>query len=227
VSFMEFFSVKTIAFTLRGYSLSWLELIGTFVNLWGVWLMTRNRVLTWPVGIVGVVLFLLLFWQIQLYADCLEQIYYVVTGFWGWYLWKKSGKPDKGLITRNTPRQNAIVVGLVGVFSVLMGWANSHLHLWIPGWFAEAASFAYLDATTTVMSFAAQILMAWRRLECWFIWIAVDVIGIWLYWQKGVVFVAALYVVFLVLATNGLFSWAWQQNTASRSSDEAGCLQEA
>ncbi len=224
---MEFFSVKTIAFTIYGSSLSWLELIGTLVNLWGVWLMTRNRILTWPVGIVGVVLFLLLFWQIQLYADCLEQLYYIATGFWGWYLWRKSGKPNQGVITRNTPRQNAITIGIVGVFSLLMGWANSHLHLWLPRVFTEAASFAYLDATTTMMSFAAQILMAWRRLECWLIWIAVDVIGIWLYWQKGVVFVAALYCVFLVLATYGLISWARQQNSASHSSSHQGELQEA
>ena len=80
---MQFFSVETIAFSVWGYPLSWLELVGTIFNLWSVWLMTRNRILTWPIGIVGVVLFMLLFWQIHLYADFFEQIYYIITGFLG------------------------------------------------------------------------------------------------------------------------------------------------
>lgn len=60
------------------------------------------------------------------------------------------------------------------------------------------------------MSFGAQILMARRRLECWPIWIAVDFIGVWLYWQKGTVFVSGLYGVFLVMAVLGLLSWRRQ-----------------
>lgn len=87
---MQFFSVQTIAFSAFGYDLSWLELVGTIFNLWSVWLMTRNRIFSWPIGIIGVILFLMLFWQIRLYADFFEQIYYIVTGFWGWWLWQKS-----------------------------------------------------------------------------------------------------------------------------------------
>ena len=208
---MNYFSVQTIAFSLWKYDVSWLELVGTILNLWGVWLMTRNRILTWPVGIVGVVVFMLLFWQIQLYADFFEQIYYIVTGFWGWWLWHRSGAPDGGTITRNTPRQNALMIAALVVFSIVAGWGNANLNLWLPKIFTQAASFAYLDATTTVMSFCAQFIMARRRLECWYIWITVDVIGIWLYWQKGTVFLSALYAIFLVLATYGLLNWLRQE----------------
>jgi nicotinamide mononucleotide transporter len=57
------------------------------------------------------------------------------------------------------------------------------------------------------MSFAAQILMALRYIENWYLWITVDVIGVWLYYVKGVKLVAVLYFVFLVLATQGLLHW--------------------
>jgi nicotinamide mononucleotide transporter len=212
---MQFFSVQTIAFSIGNYSLSWLEFIGTIFNLWSVWLMTRNRILSWPIGIIGVILFLMLFWQIRLYADFFEQIYYIATGFWGWWLWQKSGAPDEGKIHRNTLRENISWIAGIAALSIVAGWANSNLNVWLPKFFPEAASFAYLDAATTIMSFGAQILMARRRLECWPIWIAVDFIGVWLYWQKGVVFVSGLYVVFLVMAVLGLLSWRRQAQAGS------------
>lgn len=73
--------------------------------------------------------------------------------------------------------------------------------------FPEPASYAYLDAATTVMSFAAQILLVQRFIENWYIWIVVDVIGVWLYYVKGVKFIAVLYFIFLILATKGLINW--------------------
>ncbi len=56
---LQFFSVDTIAFDVFGYPLSYVELIGTIFNLWSVWLVTRRRIETWPVGLVGITLFLL------------------------------------------------------------------------------------------------------------------------------------------------------------------------
>ena len=212
---MNFFSVENIAFSILGYGVSWIEFLGTILNLWSVWLMTRNRILTWPVGIVAVVISFWLFYQSRLYADCFEQIYYFFTGFWGWLLWRQSAAPNGGTILRNTPKQNVAIIAILAIVSVFAGWANSNLHLWSPRFFAEAASFAYLDATTTIMSFGAQILMARRRVECWPIWIAVDVIGIWLYWQKELFFYSAQYAVFLVLATVGLISWMKQMRAAA------------
>lgn len=207
---MNFFSAENIALKAFGYEASWLELAGTFFSLWSVWLMTRNRVLTWPIGNIAVVLCFLLFWQIRLYADMAEQAYYFVTGFWGWWLWVRSGVPDGGPIQLNTRRENALALAVMTVLSVAGGWANSNLHVWWPRLFPEAASFAYLDAATTIASFIAQFLMVRRRLECWHIWIAVDAIGVWLYLQKGVVFLSGLYFIFLILAIRGLLSWRRQ-----------------
>ena len=214
---MNLFNIQTPAFSVLGYPISWLELVGTVLNLWSVWLMTRNRILTWPIGILGVVISLILFYQSRLYADFFEQIYYIATGFWGWWLWNKSGAPNQGIIVRNTLRQNILTVALIAVFSILAGWATSNLHLWSPRFFPEAASFAYLDATTTIMSFGAQILMAYRRLECWLIWIAVDIIGVWLYWQKELFFYSAQYAVFLALAVSGLIMWHRQMRALENS----------
>jgi nicotinamide mononucleotide transporter len=204
---MNFFSVHNIAFSVAGYDLSWLEFIGTIFNLASVWLMARNRIATWPVGIVGVVLFFLLFWQIRLYADMFEQIYYFLTGFWGWWLWRKQSAREGEIVRRNSTRENLVTFLLTLVLSMFAGYVIANLDVWSPRLFPEAASFAYLDATTTIASFTAQILMARRRIECWILWIAIDVVGVALYWEKRTVFLSALYLVFLVLAIVGLLTW--------------------
>ena len=53
---MNLLSIDTIAFTLLGYSMSYIELVGTVLYLWSVWLIARRNILTWPVGIVSVFL---------------------------------------------------------------------------------------------------------------------------------------------------------------------------
>jgi len=77
----------------------------------------------------------------------------------------------------------------------------------MPAYFAEPASYIYLDAFTTILSFAATILLINKKLEAWYLWILVDIIGVYLYYVKGVKFISLEYVFFLGLATYGLFQW--------------------
>lgn len=206
-----FFSINTIAFTVLGYEISWLELVGTIFNIACVILVARRNILTWPVGIIAVILFGALFWQINLYADVIEQVYYLITGIVGWYLWgsvrHRDSADKKVLITTNSIKVNLLWIAGIAATSVIASWALSNAHLWAPTLFPEAASLPAIDATTTIMSFAAQLLMMRRKLENWALWIVVDIVAVWLYWYKGVPFVALLYLVFLFNAVYGFVTW--------------------
>lgn len=211
---ISFFSVNNTFFTLFGYQMSYLEFFGTILNLWSVWLVTKNNILTWPIGNLGVILFAFLFYQIQLYSDLFEQIYFFITGFYGWWIWfylRKggAGKAEKKElpITCNSLKSNFVCILAITLGTLAMGYFVGHIHLYFPKFFLEPASFPYLDAFTTVMSFAAMILMAHKKIECWYLWILVDVIGIGLYFTKGVIFISLLYSIFLILASKGLFNW--------------------
>lgn len=209
--FMAFWDVNNIAFTLLEYQISWLELVGTILNLLCVLLVARRNMWTWPLGIVSVVMFGALFWQINLYADVAEQIYYFITGIVGWYMWanvKSRDKDDhKVLVTTNSLGVNLLWIVGIAATSVVASWALSNVHIWLPVIFPEPASLPAIDATTTIMSFAAQYLMLKRKLENWILWILVDVVAVWLYWYKGVPFVALLYLIFLFNAFYGYFNW--------------------
>jgi nicotinamide mononucleotide transporter len=208
-------SVDHILFTIFGYPMSYIEFVGTILYLWSVWLISRRRMLTWPVGIISVLFYMVLFYQIRLYSDTIEQVYYLGASVYGWWMWNKSPR-DNGQITDvgySQPRKIWFWIGLTVILSVITSIFMSRIHILFPVIFPEAASFPFLDALTTVMSFVAMWLMAQKKTESWIYWIIVDLIGIGLYFVKDVKFISFLYVILLILAINGLRMWRKALNT--------------
>ncbi len=218
----DFLRASTTFFTVFGYSMSYVEFFGTALNIASVWLVARNNILTWPVGIVAVILFAILFYDVRLYSDFVEQIYFLITGFYGWWIWIKlrsrrgplEASNDRAIVYLS-PAGRLATMAVVTVGTAVMGYVASNLHSCLPALFPAPAAFPYLDAFTTVMSFTAQILMAHKRIESWVLWISVDVIGIGLYFARGVKLVSLLYVIFLVLAIRGLYRWRRDQRRSA------------
>lgn len=220
----NFLSVDNIAFTVLGYPMSYVEFIGTVLYLWSVWLIAKRNILTWAVGIVSVLLYMILFYQIRLYSDAIEQIYYLGASVYGWWVWNKSPKDDGQIadVKYSNSRNLILWVIFTGIISIVFGYFMSQIHIVLPAIFPEAASFPYLDAFTTIMSFSAMWLMAKKKTESWVYWIIVDLIGIWLYFVKDVKFLSLLYVILLLMAFNGLRMW-----TKSVQDDSAALPQNA
>jgi nicotinamide mononucleotide transporter len=206
---VEFFNINNTLFTAFGYQMSYLEFIGTLLTLLSVYLVMRNNILTWPIAIISGILFGILFFQIQLYSDFFEQIYYIITSIYGWWLWVRIKKKTESeeIVFYSSIKTMFIYLIIIIIGSIGFGYFMKNINVFLPTLFSTPASFPYLDAFTTVMSFAAQILLAQKRVESWYIWILVDIIGIFLYFIKGVVFISFLYIIFLVLATKGLLNW--------------------
>lgn len=221
---MNFFDVNSIAFTILGYPMSYLEFVGTIFYLLSVLLIAWRNMWTWIIGIISVLLFMILFYQIQLYADTIEQVYYLFASAYGWWYWRstkqnqdaKTGEEIK--VAYGSQRNILTGLGIIIIGSILMGIFVSRAHELLPFFFTVPADYPYLDALTTVMSFVAMGLMARKQIESWIYWIIVDVIGIGLYFVKDVRFISLLYVVLLLMALNGFWvwhrSWAKSQNTA-------------
>jgi len=210
MNIINILSIDNTFFTIIGYQMSYIEFFGTILNIWSVYLVSKNRVLNWPVGVVASILFLSLFWQIRLYSDFFEQIYYIATGIWGWIAWTVGrgvvgSSRNNVTVFNNTTR--VIYVVVIAIMTLGLGYLMSALTYIYPSIFPDPASYPYLDAFTTVLSFAATYMLIARKLEAWCIWILVDIIGIWLYFVKDVKFLSLLYLVFLFLAIKGLINW--------------------
>ncbi len=219
---MDFFSVTSIFFTVLGYHLSYLEFFGTILNIAAVWYAVRNNILTWAFTIVADVLFVFLFYQFQLYSDMVIQVFYIGTGIAGLWAWSRQSRRNEGgskkgseatkvrPITRNSRRQNMVVVAGVIVGTVALGTFMSHIHTLLPNLFPKPAAYPYVDASITVMAVIAQLQLIFRKLENWYLWIFLDVIAIGVYFSRGVKFVSLLYVIFLGLSVLGVLRWRKQ-----------------
>ena len=95
-----------------------------------------------------------------------------------------------------------------------MGYAMSHANSWFPQFFLKPASFPYTDAFITSMSFVALMLMTHKKIEGWYLWIAIDLIAVSMYCLKGVMLMALLYMFLLIMVIKGALYWRKQMFTA-------------
>lgn len=202
---MNFFDVTNVAFHVLEYPVSYIELIGTVFGLISVYYASKANVLTWPTGIINEIALFALFFQIQLYADMLLQVFFLVVTVFGWYSW--GNKTEEVPISRMS-RRMASVYGLILLTgTILTGILVQQFHRWMPAYFPLPATYPFADSFVMVASILATFLLAKKRIETWVLWIVVDVVSVVLYFMKDTYFLSLEYVVFLGLATFGLLQW--------------------
>ena len=69
------------------------------------------------------------------------------------------------------------------------------------------AAMPYADSAIAGASVAAQILLGFRRIENWIVWILIDVAAVGLYINRGLYPTAGLYGGMLVMSLFGLRKW--------------------
>lgn len=199
-----------------GLWLSWgvlltLEIVATVFGLLCVWLAVRQNIWTWPTGLVQVAVFIVIFHQVKLYSDLILHVFYVGMQIYGWWFWLHGGADHREAaikVQRPVVRIGWLAAAVAG--TALWGYGMA---TWTD------AAVPYGDAFTTVASVCAQWMLARKHLEAWFYWIAVDVVAIGIYWQKGLLVTTGLYTVFLVLAIWGLNRWygEWKQQPGGQA----------
>lgn len=216
------FSIDYTIFTFQDYKMSLIELVGTLFGFWAVWLSTKEKVSSWYIGILNVVCFFWMFYQIQLYSDMLLQVYFFITNLMGWYFWTHPKKGDENLSNQlkiNVLNQNQKIA--TGVFIALgtlfVGLFIGRVHEIMPYFFQKPASFPYLDTFILMASIAAQYLLTKKYIESWLLWIAIDVVATGVYFQKNILLTSFEYFVFAVVAVYGFLNW--QKNSKGVVSD--------
>lgn len=181
---------------------NWLELVGLVSGLLCVWLLIRENVLTFPIGLLYAVVTVVVVARANLFADVILNLYYVVMNAYGWYFWLYGGKrrrEQEVLMVGLVPHRQWLWIALVTVGgTLLMGW-----------YFATQTSAAlpYPDSFTTVASFVAMWMSARKYLESWALWFVIDVVQVALYVIKDIEAYALLYFIYLGMAVAGWIGW--------------------
>ena len=118
-------------------------------------------------------LLLLLFLRARLYGDMALQVLFMAICLLGWYRWLFGGEGHSRLgVTRITTDRGASRTRRRG--SPPPRRSRPYLR-------SVGDASPLLDALTTVLSVEAQYLMTRKVIEHWLVWMAADVIYIWLY----------------------------------------------
>lgn len=176
-----------------------LEIFANLFNLISVFLANRNVIHTWWIGIIGGILYGVMFYEVKLYADVILQIFFILTNLYGWWAWLYGGASKKELpITRVSFKQLILFAVLATVLTVGHGFLLHNL---------TDASFPFVDSIILVVSIIAQFLLMQRKLESWLFWILVDAVAVPLYAAKDLYLTSAIYFIFLLNAVWGLINW--------------------
>src|SRR5262245_30699066 len=130
--------------------LSLAELVAMAFGLASVILTVRESVWCWPVGIVMVALYIVIFWRQGGYAQCGLQVVFLVVQVYGWYEWLWGGQHQEELKVSRMPAWlwgpllGLGVVGTAGLGTAL--------------WLGTGEARPYWDAGLTVFSLIAQWL---------------------------------------------------------------------
>ena len=176
-----------------------LEVAANAVTTLSIYLAVRNSIHTWWTGIVGALLFLILFYFNQLYADSTLQLFFVTTSLMGWWQWKHfAGKKIDRPISNTTIPIAVLAIGIAASVAIGYGWLlKNFTNDFMP----------YVDATVLAGSVIGQVLLMNRKVESWPVWIMVNSLSIGLYYTRGMHITALLYAAYWVNAWYGWHRW--------------------
>ncbi len=185
------------------------EIIGTVLGVIGVWLMIRQNIIGWPVGLVQVAVYAWVFFDARLYSDAILQVAFFLIQAYGWWHWWRGNRaqaadrrggaaaPPNQPVTQLGP---AAAAGAVVAGAVLTAGWGMFMHR------TTDAALPFWDAFILIFSLIAQWLQARKKLECWPGWLLVNTVAIGVYWVKDLRLTAGLYVIFWLMAL-----WGWRE----------------
>ncbi|GII67035.1 membrane protein [Sphaerisporangium krabiense] len=198
-------SWTTAGFEVFGQHVLWTDLAGNAGALSTVWLAMRRTVWTWPVQLAGSVLLLVASLQAHLTGNALKQVMFGVLAIYGWVRWTRGVRGGHDLRVRpGTDLERAALIavmvagtGLVALFFAATGWS------WAP----------LPDAYIFVGSAVATYAQGRALIDFWWIWVAVDLVGVPLAFTSGLYVSGVVYGIFFVLVMLGVREWSRQYRT--------------
>ena len=176
--------------------LNWLEIFSVWTSYSCTYLCVVQSRLNYVIGAISVAALGVLFWQQSLFGSMALQVYLFPIMLYGWWRWG----PDDN--TRP------------------VSWL--HWDWWTAGYFGITAAalvvtvmtskyfdgnFVWLDSAIFVLSILGQFLLDNKKWENWIVWIGVDVISVYEYWQQGLIVVAIQMGLFILNALWGMYEW--------------------
>ena len=206
---IEVFWLVLACAIITGLSVYWGDsLMGIVSSVTGVACVVctgKGKLSAYLFGLVNCVLYAIIAYQATLYGETmLNALYYIPMQFVGLVVWSKHINSETGEVEKRkmSPRGLVLLIATVAAGTYLYGLLLQHLGDAMP----------FVDAFTTVSSVVAMIISVRMYAEQWWIWVAVDVFSVYMWWcdfYNGSDNIATLlmWVVYLGNAVIMLINW--------------------
>ena len=182
----------------------WLEYIAVFAGTASVWFSRIENIWVYPIGLVNTIIYIYLSFDQHLLGEASVNFYYTVMSIYGWILWtRKDQQQHIALhITSSDKKEWLQQLLFFSAFYVAIFFSLSFLKKS----FATGA-IPWADAFASATAYTGMWLMAKKKVESWYWWIATNIASIPLYFVKHYIFTSVYYLVLLIMAFFGLFEW--------------------
>jgi nicotinamide mononucleotide transporter len=183
---------------------TWLEYIAVFTGIISVWFEKNENIWIFPVGLINTIIYVWISIKGNLFGEASVNFYYTVLNIYGWILWTKKDMHQHHVV--NIQFSNAkqwlqqllfFAFFYVVIFFILIYLKKSFAPTAIP----------WADAFASATAYTGMWLMAKKKVESWYWWIATNIASIPLYFVKQYVFISVYYLILLIMAFFGLVEW--------------------
>ncbi len=183
---------------------TWLEYIAVFSGIASVWYSRIENILVYPVGLASTIIYVWISVKGNLFGEASVNFYYTVVSIYGWILWTKKDAHQHHIVHIKFSNAKQWLQQLlffaffyVAIFFILTYLKKSFAPNAIP----------WADAFASATAYTGMWLMAKKKVESWYWWIATNIASIPLYFVKHYVFTSVYYFILLIMAFFGLIEW--------------------
>jgi nicotinamide mononucleotide transporter len=181
-----------------------LEYIAVFSGIASVWYSRKENILLYPIGLVSTTIYIWLSFKQHLLGEAAVNLYYTIMSIYGWWLWARKDQEHHQILHITYSNRKWIIYQLAFFAGCYVALYISLSYLkkgFAPGAIPWADSFAAATA------FTGMWLMAKKKVESWYWWMATNIASIPLYFVKQYVFTSVFYVILLIMSFFGLAEW--------------------
>ena len=162
-----------------GLSIYWGDtLMGVISSTTGVACVVctgKGKLSAYVFGVINCVLYAIISYQATLYGETmLNAIYYLPMQFVGFFVWRKHMNEETKEVVKKHMKWSGRLILLLVTAAATFGYGLLLAAL--------GDKMPYVDSFTTVSSVIAMIISVRMFAEQWWIWVAVDVFSVYMWW---------------------------------------------
>ena len=182
----------------RGLALNPIEFVAAALVVVCVILAVQRSLWQYPVGILGTLLYVYVFWQAKLYSSAGLNVFFSLAQIYGWWFWLRGAH---GAQPKITTWPWAYIAGVCALGLILAGVLGVALAKFTD------ADLPLLDSAIFGLSVAAQFLLDRKKIENWMVWGVVNLVSVGVYGAQGLMATTALYAILFVNVFWGWHEW--------------------